>query len=224
MLAQHWHEPSDISPVAPDRLVRGAAVLLEPCQVSRHVRVIVRHRFNQWDGAPASQELDEVPCASPPPLGACCDQLAPLAPDRASAIMRGVLVDDRVVDIDPLASRNTKPGHDMLCLGSIGLRRALGELQAIDRIGIVSEVPWQIVDPVVDFDVALIFQEPDEAPDPCCLVSLVVRLLRRIPVAPAPMLLEPPDSLIVNRADRGPMPLQPMQEMADRRAIQNRTA
>ena len=86
------------------------------------------------------------------------------------------------------------------------------------------EVPWQIVDPVVDFDVALIFQEPDEAPDPCCLVSLVVRLLRRIPVAPAPMLFEPPDSPIVNRADGDPMQAQPMQEMADRRAIQNRTA
>ncbi|WP_235527229.1 hypothetical protein [Sphingopyxis sp. 113P3] len=56
------------------------------------------------------------------------------------------------------------------------------------------------------------------------MVSLVVRLLRRIPVAPAPMLLEPSDSLIVNRADRGPMPFQPMQEMADRRAKQNRTA
>ncbi|MBH0014463.1 hypothetical protein I6F66_20640 [Pseudoalteromonas sp. NZS100_1] len=111
-----------------------------------------------------------------------------------------------------------------LGLGPIGLCRSLGKLQAIDRIGIVGEVPWQIVDPVVDFDVALIFQEPDEAPDPCCLVSLVVRLLRRIPVAPAPMLLEPPDSPIVNRADRGPMPLQPKQEMADRRAIQNRTA
>jgi hypothetical protein len=38
------------------------------------------------------------------------------------------------------------------------------------------------------------------------------------------MLLEPSDSLIVNRADRGPMPFQPMQEMADRRAKQNRTA
>ena len=61
----------------------------------------------------------------------------------------------------------------MLGLGPIGLCRSLGKLQAIDRIGIVGEVPWQIVDPVVDFDVALIFQEPDEAPDPCCLVSLV---------------------------------------------------
>jgi hypothetical protein len=123
------------------------------------VRVIVRHRFNRWDDTPASQELDEVPCASPPPLRARGDQLAALAPDRASAIMRGVLVDDRVVDIDPLASRNAKPGHEMLGLGSIGLRGSLGELQAIDRIGIVGEVPWQIVDPVVDFDVALIFQE-----------------------------------------------------------------
>jgi hypothetical protein len=60
----------------------------------------------------------------------------------------------------------------MLGLGSIGLRRSLRELQAIDRIGIVGEVPWQIVDPVVDFDVALIFQEPDEAPDPRCLSAL----------------------------------------------------
>tara|TARA_A100001391_G_C5076536_1_gene279315 strand:- start:239 stop:805 length:567 start_codon:yes stop_codon:yes gene_type:complete len=188
------------------------------------VRVIVSHRFNRWDDTAASQELDEVPCASPPPLRARGDQLAALAPYRASAIMRSVLVDDRVVDIDPLASRNAKPGHEMLGLGPIGLRGSLGELQAADRIGIVGEVPWQIVDPVVDFDVALIFEEPDEAPHPCCLVSLVVRLLRRIPVAPAPMLLEPSDSLIVNRADRGPMPFQPMQEMADRRAKQNRTA
>jgi hypothetical protein len=97
-------------------------------------------------------------------------------------------------------------------------------LQAIDLIEIVGEVPWQIVDPVVDIDVALIFQEADEAPDPRCDVRLINWLLRRIPVATAPMLLEPPDSLIVNRADRGPMPFQPMQEMADRRAIQNRTA
>ena len=165
-----------------------------------------------------------LPSTTPPPLRARGDEFAPLAPDRATAIMHGVLVDDRVVDIDPLASRNAKPGHEMLGLGPIGLRGSLGELQAIDRIGIVGEVPWQIVDPVVDFDVALIFEEPDEAPDPCCLVSLVVRLLRRIPVAPAPMLLEPPNSPIVDHADRDPMQFQPMQEMADRRAIQNRTA
>jgi hypothetical protein len=86
--------------------------------------------------------------------------------------MRAVLVDDRVVDIGPLASRNAKPGREMLGLGSIGLRRSSRELQAIDRIGIVGEVPWQIVDPVVDFDVALIFQEADEAPDPRCLSAL----------------------------------------------------
>jgi hypothetical protein len=36
------------------------------------------------------------------------------------------------------------------------------------------------------------------------------------------MLLEPPDDPIVERADRGPMPFQPMQEMADSRAKQNR--
>lgn len=55
----------------------------------------------------------------------------------------------------------------------IGLRRSLRELQAIDRVGIVGEVPWQIVDPVVDFDVALIFQEADEASDPRCNVRLI---------------------------------------------------
>jgi hypothetical protein len=38
------------------------------------------------------------------------------------------------------------------------------------------------------------------------------------------MLLEPPNSPIVDRADRGPMQFHPMQEMADRRAKQNRTA
>jgi hypothetical protein len=96
-------------------------------------------------------------------------------------------------------------------------------LQAIDRIGIVGEVPWQIVDPVVDFDVALIFQEADEAPDPLQCPPYM-RWLRRIPVAPAPMLLEPPNSPIVDRADRDPMQFQPMQEMADRSAKQNRTA
>ncbi|WP_456242888.1 hypothetical protein [Sphingobium lactosutens] len=112
----------------------------------------------------------------------------------------------------------------MLGLGPIGLCRSLGKLQAIDRIGIVGEVPWQIVDPVVDFDVALIFQEADEASDSRCNVRLIYWLLRRIPVTPAPMLLEPPDSPIVNRADGDPMQAQPMQEMADRRAIQNRTA
>lgn len=77
---------------------------------------------------------------------------------------------------------------------------------------------------IVDFDVALIFQEADEASDPRCNVRLIYWLLRRIPVAPAPMLFEPPDSPIVNRADGDPMQAQPMQEMADRRAIQNRTA
>jgi hypothetical protein len=138
--------------------------------------------------------------------------------------MRCIVVDDRVIDIDPLAPRHAKPGHEMLGLGPIGLCRSLGKLQAIDRIGIVGEVPWQIVDPVVDFDVALIFQEADEASDSRCNVRLIYWLLRRIPVTPAPMLLEPPDSPIVNRADGDPMQAQPMQEMADRRAIQNRTA
>ena len=111
----------------------------------------------------------------------------------------------------------------MLGLGPIGLCRSLGELQAIDRIGIVSEVPWQIVDPVVDFDVSLIFQEADEASDPRCNVRLIYWLLRRIPVAPAPVLLEPPNSPIVDRADRNPMQFQPMQEMAGSSAKQNRT-
>jgi hypothetical protein len=87
-LAQHRHEPSDIGPVAPDRLIGGAAMLLEPCQISRHVRVIVRHRFDRWDDTAASQKLDEVPSASPPPLRARGDQLASLAPDRTSTIMR----------------------------------------------------------------------------------------------------------------------------------------
>ena len=117
-------------------------MLREPCKICRHVRVIVHHRFNRWDDAPTPQKLDEVPSATPPPLGARGDQLAPLAPDRATAIMHGVLVDDRVVDIGPPSSRNAKPGHDMLGLRSIGLRRSLGELQVIDRIGIVGEVPW----------------------------------------------------------------------------------
>jgi hypothetical protein len=62
-------------------------MLLEPREVSRHVRVIVSHRFNRWDDTAASQELDEVPCASPPPLRARGDQLAALAPYRASAIV-----------------------------------------------------------------------------------------------------------------------------------------
>jgi hypothetical protein len=137
--------------------------------------------------------------------------------------MHGVLVDDRVVDIGPPSSRNAKPSHDMLGLGSIGLRRSLRELQAIDRIGIVGEVPWQIVDPVVDFDIALIFEEADEASDPRCNVRLINWLLRRIPVAPATMLLEPPNSPIVDRADCDPMQFQPMQEMAGCSAKQNRT-
>jgi hypothetical protein len=187
------------------------------------VRVIVRHRFNRWDDAPTPQKLDEVSSAAPPPLGARGDQLAPLAPDRATAIMRGVLVDDRVVDIGPPSSRNAKPSHDMLGLRSIGLRRSLRELQAIDRIGIVGEVTWQIVDPVVDFDVALVFQEADEASDTRCNVRLIYRLLRRIPVASAPVLLEPLNSLIVDRADSDPTQFQPMQEVAGSSAKQNRT-
>ena len=136
--------------------------------------------------------------------------------------MRAVLVDDRVVDIGPPPPHNAKPGREMLGLGSIGLGRSLRELQAIDPIEIVGEVPWQIVHPVVDIDVALIFQEADEAPDPRCNVRLIYWLLRRIPVAPAPVLLEPPNSPIVDRADCDPMQLQPMQEMAGSSA--NRTA
>jgi hypothetical protein len=84
-------------------------------------------------------------------------------------------------------------------------------------------VPWQIVDPVVDFDVALIFQEADEAPDPRCLVRFIL--------AAAPNTggtgtdaSRTAGQPIVDRADRDPMQFQPMQEMADRRAKQNRTA
>ena len=138
--------------------------------------------------------------------------------------MRAVLVDDRVIDIGPLSSRNAKPGREMLGLGSIGLGRSLRELQAIDPIEIVGEVPWQIVDPVVDTDVALILHEADEAPDSRCNVRLIDWLLRRIPVATAPMLLEPPNGPIVDRADRDPMQFHPMQEMTGRSAKQNRTA
>ena len=136
--------------------------------------------------------------------------------------MRGVLVDDSVVDIDPLASRNAKPGNEMLGLGSIGLRRPTRELQVIDRIGIVGEVPWQIVDPIVDFDVPLIFQEADEAPDPGCLVSPVVRFLRRIPVTPATMLLEPLNDAVIKCANRDPLLIQPIQKMANPCAVQDR--
>jgi len=100
----------------------------------------------------------------------------------------------------------------------------LRELQAIDPIEIVGEVPWQIVDPVVDTDVALILHEADEAPDSRCNVRLIDWLLRRIPVATAPMLLEPPNGPIVDRADRDPMQFHPMQEMTGRSAKQNRTA
>ncbi|HQS49806.1 MAG TPA: hypothetical protein PK706_25745 [Xanthobacteraceae bacterium] len=188
------------------------------------MRVSIRQRFDRWDSTLPSQKLDEVPNAPPSTLRTRCDELASLAPDRTPTIMSGVLVDDHIVDIDRPSSRNAKPGREMLGLGSIRLGRSLRELQAIDPIEIIGEVPWQIVDPVVDIDVALIFQEADEAPDPRCNVRLINWLLRRIPVATAPMLLEPPDSPIVDRADRGPMPFQPMQEMADRRAIQNRTA
>jgi hypothetical protein len=43
-------------------------------------------------------------------------------------------------------------------------------------------------------------------------------------MAPAPVLLEPPDRSIVDRADRDPMQFQPMQEMAGSSAKQNRTS
>ena len=138
--------------------------------------------------------------------------------------MRAVLVDDRVVDIGPPPPHNAKPGREMLGLGSIGLGRSLRELQAIDPIEIVGEVPWQIVHPDVDIDVALILQEADEEPDPRCNVRLINWLLRRIPVATAPMLLEPPNGPIVDRADRDPVQFHPMHEMTGRSAKQNRTA
>ncbi|MBK8861235.1 MAG: hypothetical protein IPN48_10120 [Sphingomonadales bacterium] len=163
----------------------------------------------------------EVPSAAPPPLGARGDQLARLRQtgQRQSCTAYWSMI---VSSISAHRRRAMRPEPDMLGLGSIGLRRSLRELQIIDRVEIVGGAAANRR-PVVDFDVASIFQEADEAPDPRCNVRLIYRLLRRIPVAPAPVLLEPPNSPIVDRADRNPMQFQPMQEMAGSSAKQNRT-
>ena len=67
-LAQHGHEPTNVGPVAADRLFGGAAMLPEPSEVSRHVRVSIRHRFDRWDSTLPSQKLDKVPNAPPSTL------------------------------------------------------------------------------------------------------------------------------------------------------------
>ena len=137
--------------------------------------------------------------------------------------MRAVLVDDRVVDIGPRLPLDAKPSHNMLGFRPVALCHSRGELQAVDCIGVVGEVTGEIVDPIVDFDVPLIFEEPDKAPDPRSLISLIGGLLSRVSVAPTTVLLEPSDDLIVERTDRDGMHIQPMQEMTDRCTVQDRT-
>ncbi|EQA98624.1 hypothetical protein L288_20445 [Sphingobium quisquiliarum P25] len=111
----------------------------------------------------------------------------------------------------------------MLGFRPVALCHSRGELQAVDCIGVVGEVTGEIVDPIVDFDVPLIFEEPDKAPDPRSLISLIGGLLSRVSVAPTTVLLEPSDDLIVERTDRDGMHIQPMQEMTDRCTVQDRT-
>ena len=76
---------------------------------------------------------------------------------------------------------------------------------------------------IVDFDIPLIFEEPDKAPDPRSLISLIGGSLSRVSVAPTTVLLEPSDDLIAERTDRDGMHIQPMQEMTDRCTVQDRT-
>lgn len=78
--------------------------------------------------------------------------------------MRRVLVEDRVIDIGPRLPLDAKPSHNMLGFRPVALCHSRGELQAVDCIGVVGEVTGEIVDPIVDFDIPLIFEEPDKAP------------------------------------------------------------
>mgnify|MGYP006890133954 CR=1 FL=1 len=137
--------------------------------------------------------------------------------------MRRVLVEDRVIDIGPRLPLDAKPSHNMLGFRPVALCHSRGELQAVDCIGVVGEVTGEIVDPIVDFDIPLIFEEPDKAPDPRSLISLIGGLLSRVSVAPTTVLLEPSDDLIAERTDRDGMHIQPMQEMTDRCTVQDRT-
>jgi hypothetical protein len=105
--------------------------------------------------------------------------------------MRRVLVEDRVIDIGPRLPLDAKPSHNMLGFRPVALCHSRGELQAVDCIGVVGEVTGEIVDPIVDFDIPLIFEEPDKAPDPRSLISLIGGLLSRVSVAPTTVLLEP---------------------------------
>ena len=137
--------------------------------------------------------------------------------------MRRVLVEDRVIDIGPRLPLDAKPSHNMLGFRPVALCHSRGELQAVDCIGVVGEVTGEIVDPIVDFDIPLIFEEPDKAPDPRSLISLIGGSLSRVSVAPTTVLLEPSDDLIAERTDRDGMHIQPMQEMTDRCTVQDRT-
>jgi hypothetical protein len=65
-------------------------------------------------------------------------------------------------------------------------------------------MPTEIIDPIGDHDVALIFEKPDKAPDTRRKIGLVGRLLRWISRAPASMLLKPVRDVVVERRERNP--------------------
>jgi len=114
--AEHGHQPLNLCPVSPDRLVGHASILPEPTDICRDLRIFDHLHRDRSDGAPITKKLNEVPCATPPSLPAGSGQLAALAENRAPTIVIGILFGDRVIDIGPWTSRYPQPGREVLRL------------------------------------------------------------------------------------------------------------
>ncbi|WP_421837538.1 hypothetical protein [Novosphingobium sp.] len=137
--------------------------------------------------------------------------------------MHRVLADNLVVDIIPASSGYAEPRGKVLSLRSVALRHSRSELEVVDVIRIVGEMAPQLVDPVSDNDVTLIFKKPNETPDARCKIGFVVRFLCRVACASASMLLKTAGNSIVDLPDYNPPQLQPVQEMTDRCTVQDCT-
>ena len=94
--------------------------------------------------------------------------------------MHRVLADNLVIDIIPAPPGYAEPRGKVLGLRSVALRHSRSELEIVDVIRIVGEMALQLVDPVIDNDVTLIFKKPNEPPDARCKIGFVVRFLRRV--------------------------------------------
>ena len=94
--------------------------------------------------------------------------------------MHRVLADNLVVDIIPAPPGYAEPRGKVLGLRPVALRHSRSELEIVDAIRIVGELAPQLVDPVSDNDVALVFKKPNETPDARCKIGFVGRFLRAV--------------------------------------------